>query len=75
MQPFDSLGDLARGLRDGTYSSRELTTAFLDRIAAHDRTLNSFITVAGEHALAQAAAADLRLARGRPGGPDRGGRG
>jgi aspartyl-tRNA(Asn)/glutamyl-tRNA(Gln) amidotransferase subunit A len=63
MTPFDSLSDLARGLRDGTYSSRELTTAFLQRIATHDGRLNSFITVATDHALAQADAADQRLAR------------
>jgi aspartyl-tRNA(Asn)/glutamyl-tRNA(Gln) amidotransferase subunit A len=64
MQPFATLAELARGLRAGDFSSRELTRAFLDRIATHDRELNSFITVAPERALAQADAADQRLRRG-----------
>ena len=36
----------------------ELTTHFLDRIAAHDTSLNSFITVTGDIALADATRAD-----------------
>ncbi|MFW6094692.1 MAG: Asp-tRNA(Asn)/Glu-tRNA(Gln) amidotransferase subunit GatA [Pseudomonadota bacterium] len=64
VQPFSSLAELARGLRAGAYSSRELTRAYLDRIAAYDGELNSFITVAEDRALAQADAADARLRRG-----------
>jgi aspartyl-tRNA(Asn)/glutamyl-tRNA(Gln) amidotransferase subunit A len=64
MQPYASLAELARGLRGHEYSSRELTRAYLDRIAIRDGLLNSFITVAEERALAQADAADERLARG-----------
>src|SRR5690606_18613264 len=56
--------ELARGLREKAYSSVELTRWYLDRIAAHDGALNSFITVAEERALAQARAADERLAAG-----------
>jgi aspartyl-tRNA(Asn)/glutamyl-tRNA(Gln) amidotransferase subunit A len=37
---------------------------FLDRIERFDTTLNSFVTVTAEQALAQAAAADRRLAEG-----------
>jgi aspartyl-tRNA(Asn)/glutamyl-tRNA(Gln) amidotransferase subunit A len=64
IDPFGSLAALAAGLRQGAYSSRELTQTFLDRIGAHDGELNSFITVAAERALAQADAADARLRRG-----------
>ena len=64
MAPFATLAELARGLRDGDYSSRELTRAFLERIARHNPDLNAFITVAEQRALAQADAADARLARG-----------
>ena len=48
--------------------SVELTQAFLDRISAHDKTLNIFITVTAEQALAQAKAADARIQRGESGG-------
>jgi len=64
MDPFASLAALARGLQSRDFSSRELTQGYLDRITAHDGRLNSFITVAAERALAQADAADARLARG-----------
>jgi aspartyl-tRNA(Asn)/glutamyl-tRNA(Gln) amidotransferase subunit A len=64
IDPFGSLSSLAEGLQRGAYSSRELTQAFIDRIAAHDGVLNSFITVAAERALAQADAADARRQRG-----------
>ncbi len=64
MQPFASLAELARGLRDGRFSSRELTADLLRRIAAH-RELNAFITVDEERALAQADSADAALASGR----------
>ncbi len=61
---FSSLAELARGLRAGEYTSRELTRAFLDRIAAHDALLNCYITVDEERALDQADAADARLRSG-----------
>ena len=62
-----TLTELAAGLRAGDFSSEELTRACLDRIAGHDGTLNSFITVDEEHALAQARAADDRLRQGEAG--------
>jgi len=48
-------------------SSRELTQAALDRIAAVDDRVKAFVTVTGERALAQADAADKRLAAGERG--------
>jgi aspartyl-tRNA(Asn)/glutamyl-tRNA(Gln) amidotransferase subunit A len=62
-----SLRALAEGLRAKRFSARELAQHYLDRISRHDATLNSFITVTAEQALAQADAADARLARGEGG--------
>ncbi len=62
-----TIAELAAGLRAGSFSSEELTRALLARIREHDATLNSFITVAEESALAQARAADERIARGEAG--------
>ena len=45
-------------------SSQELTRAFLDRIAAHDDTIGAYISVDEEGAMAQAKAADERIAAG-----------
>jgi len=64
----ESVVDLQRGLRAREFSSVELTQSCLARIEALDGRLNSLITVTGEQALAQALAADKRLARG-DGGP------
>lgn len=58
-----TLTELAQGLRNKQYSSVELTRFFLDRINQH-QDLNCFITVSEESALAQARAADARLAAG-----------
>jgi len=62
-----SIAELSAGLKSGEFSSVELTRHFLDRIAAHDGRLNSFITVTEEGALAQAAAADARIQAGDAG--------
>ena len=59
-----TVAQLAQGLRDKTYSSVELTRAYLQRIAELDANYNAFITVDEERALAAAAAADQRLAAG-----------
>ena len=48
-------------------SSVELTRAALDRIGALDGKLHAFLTVTEEQALAQAGAADERIARGEAG--------
>lgn len=59
-----SISDLAKGLRDKQFSSVELTQHFLDRIERIDGEINSFVTVTAEQALAEARAADERLAKG-----------
>jgi len=59
-----SLAEIAQALASRQISSVELTAFYLDRIARHDPQLNAFITVDPERSLAQARAADERLARG-----------
>ncbi|NOT86399.1 MAG: Asp-tRNA(Asn)/Glu-tRNA(Gln) amidotransferase subunit GatA [Methylococcaceae bacterium] len=58
-----TLSELAKGLRSGAFSSQELTKIYLDRIKQH-QSLNCFITITEEQALAQAKQADIRLAKG-----------
>ena len=62
-----TLKQLAAGLRDKQYSSRELTQHYLDRIAKLDEQLNSFVTVCDQQALAQADQADQLIAAGDAG--------
>ncbi len=59
-----SLTDLARGLKDGEFSSRELTESLLRRIDDHQQRLNAFITVTADAALQRADAADKARANG-----------
>jgi aspartyl-tRNA(Asn)/glutamyl-tRNA(Gln) amidotransferase subunit A len=54
-------------LAAGEITSRELTEAHLRRIQDVDPRIRAFITVTGEQALAQASAADARIARGERG--------
>ncbi len=63
-----TLSELAAGLKQREFSSQELTRHFLDRIARHNETLNAFVTVTEEQAMAAAQAADAQLADGG-GGP------
>ncbi|HHO68393.1 MAG TPA: Asp-tRNA(Asn)/Glu-tRNA(Gln) amidotransferase GatCAB subunit A, partial [Gammaproteobacteria bacterium] len=62
-----TLAELAAGLRAGEFSSEELTRHLLERIGRLDPKLNSVITLTQEQALAQARAADARLAAGDAG--------
>jgi aspartyl-tRNA(Asn)/glutamyl-tRNA(Gln) amidotransferase subunit A len=61
------LTELAAALAARRVSSLELTRAFLERIAQAQPTLNAFITLDPERSLAQARAADARIARGEAG--------
>ncbi|MDD1649151.1 MAG: Asp-tRNA(Asn)/Glu-tRNA(Gln) amidotransferase subunit GatA [Methylococcaceae bacterium] len=63
-----TLAELALGLKMKEYSSEELTQAFLSRIGHLNPTLNAFITVTEDGALADARSADAVLAKGA-GGP------
>ena len=58
-----TLSQLADALATRRVSSVELTQLYLDRIAAHP-DLNAFIDTSAETSLAQARAADLRIAAG-----------
>ncbi|MGZ5031701.1 MAG: Asp-tRNA(Asn)/Glu-tRNA(Gln) amidotransferase subunit GatA [Usitatibacter sp.] len=60
----ESLTQLAAALAARTISSVELTRSYIGRIARHNGALNAFITVDEEKSLAQARAADERIARG-----------
>ena len=59
-----TLAQLAGDLRARRFSATELTRHLLGRIERLGGELNAFITVTAEQALAQAAAADRRLAKG-----------
>lgn len=56
-----SLIELSASLHNGEISSVELTQHYLDRINAHNDSLNAFITVSDDAALKQAQAADQLL--------------
>ena len=59
-----TLTALRTALRNGELTSVAATQAVLDRIAAVDPTIKSYLRVTAEDALAQAQAADERLAAG-----------
>jgi aspartyl-tRNA(Asn)/glutamyl-tRNA(Gln) amidotransferase subunit A len=62
-----TLRELSEKLAAGAISSVELTQHFLDRIAAEDGKINSFVSVTAESALAAAQAADAARAAGKAG--------
>lgn len=62
-----SITALAKSLRDGEFSSRELTEHFLSRIKQRNPVINALITVTEEQALQQAAEADQTIAEGQAG--------
>jgi aspartyl-tRNA(Asn)/glutamyl-tRNA(Gln) amidotransferase subunit A len=59
-----SLKELSAALAQRKISSAELTRLFLDRTSRLNGSLNAFITVEAEKSLAQARAADARIAKG-----------
>ena len=64
-----SAASLAKRIAAGEVSSREVTQAHLDRIAAVDGEVHAFLHVDGERALAAADAVDARRATGEELGP------
>ncbi len=60
----DTVADIAAGLAAGAFSSAEITHSYLDRIDAHDGSINAFITMCPEHALNAAHAIDTARAKG-----------
>jgi aspartyl-tRNA(Asn)/glutamyl-tRNA(Gln) amidotransferase subunit A len=52
------------GLKQGDFTSVELTEAFLERIKEKDKEVRAYITVTGEEALKQAARADKMIKDG-----------
>ncbi|MHB8728253.1 MAG: Asp-tRNA(Asn)/Glu-tRNA(Gln) amidotransferase subunit GatA [Sulfuricaulis sp.] len=61
-----TVSELSAALRRGEISSAELTGMFLERINRY-KALNAFITLDPERSLAQARAADARIAKGEAG--------
>src|SRR5215207_8272112 len=61
--------ELARALRARELSSETVTTECLARIADRNPSVNAFIAVLADQALAQARDADAELARGQDRGP------
>ncbi|MDH3761007.1 MAG: Asp-tRNA(Asn)/Glu-tRNA(Gln) amidotransferase subunit GatA [Gammaproteobacteria bacterium] len=60
----NSVTEIRRGLKQGKFSSVEITQDYLARIAQHNPALNCFISVTDEIALEQARTADAALASG-----------
>jgi len=63
---YRSATELARLLRAGKISARELLAQCLDQYARHNDTLNAVVVTDIERARKAAAAADRRLKRGKP---------
>ncbi|HYO41669.1 MAG TPA: amidase family protein, partial [Candidatus Limnocylindrales bacterium] len=62
--------ELADRLRSGATTSREITTAHLERARATDHGLHAWLTIDDERATSEADAADARLAAARVQGPE-----
>jgi aspartyl-tRNA(Asn)/glutamyl-tRNA(Gln) amidotransferase subunit A len=64
MMHLKTIRELRAALDQKQVSSVELTQHYLQRIQAHNPTINAFITTDAEKSLAQAKAADAKLANG-----------
>ena len=62
-----TLAELSAGLSERQYSARELTQAFLARIEGLNPTINAYVSVTADAALASAEQADARRAQGGQG--------
>lgn len=65
----ESILALGPRIRTGEISPVELTQLMLDRIAAHDGRLHSYVSIAGDAALTAARIAEAEIARGDWRGP------
>ena len=63
------LAELGRQLKSGNLTAEAVTEACLDRIAKQNASLNAYITVLADEALAQARQADREIAAGACRGP------
>jgi len=61
--------EIARDVRSGAVTARQVVEHYLARIGAHDGTVHAFLEVTGEAARAAADAIDLRVAKGEDPGP------
>src|SRR5512141_2791652 len=59
-----TLTEMQAGLRQGSFSSRELVQACLDRITLLDSSVHAFLHLATASALSAAAASDVRRKAG-----------
>jgi aspartyl-tRNA(Asn)/glutamyl-tRNA(Gln) amidotransferase subunit A len=66
---YASAVELGRRLRCRELSPVELTQALLDRVDRYDLRIHAFVTVTGEHALAQARIAEAEISAGIDRGP------
>jgi aspartyl-tRNA(Asn)/glutamyl-tRNA(Gln) amidotransferase subunit A len=60
-----TLSDAVDGLKAKTFSSREITQAFLTEIEKSNQHLNAYVVVTAEKALKMADASDAKLAKGK----------
>jgi aspartyl-tRNA(Asn)/glutamyl-tRNA(Gln) amidotransferase subunit A len=68
MMPYrKTLAQLSQGLKNGEFTSVEVTQSFLERIKANDERVNCFITLAEKSAFAAAKKADEQIAAGTAG--------
>ena len=69
MTPFTTISDLSQQVRGKEISPVEITRMCLSRIEELNPSLNAFITVTAESAMAEARAAEAEIARGEWRGP------
>ncbi len=62
-----TLSDAVDGLKAKTFSSQEITQAFLTQIDTSNETLNAYVVVTADKAMKMAKASDAKLAKGQGG--------
>ena len=65
----ESARSLARGVRTGARTAREVTEEALAAVEAQDTEVHAFLSVLGDHARSQADAVDAAVAAGQDPGP------